>query len=1323
MLGITSIAAPGCIEDPDCGICDPHNLTLQSISGNNYGRRKIHLLSPTCFGKRCPDDFDRGTYFIEPVGPCETSEEALESPQGPEEYCKLAPLLTTNGVEFIFNNLLDPTSVELVRRRPDNPNLFEVYDWKTRVLEIEGPITRYNGDYFIGRGSAPDVVTRAVNLSCVDNLAAQNIAYSHLDYADPATDPCNRIDEVTGLPMKMQRHGRITATRGRWESRAIAGAGDRSCDTPEDGVDTCCNQCDFILGTQVAKYGVRSSTDPGSGAVLDGERLLSRDNLRNPHDGSAIECDPEGDVYTQCRDFQIGVDRHDETLRFQYAWSCDPSDPGCARETFRLPKSDRLRETHPDDRPAGSEPRVAPCTTRLDCGSGEAFADSRVCVGIDDSGAACSMDDSGPAALGEEATCSEGYCITPWFVTCRADADTTGPQGYCIDTRFDDGGAGSCLRSRATFTVCDEQGDNCQTAPAGTNLAYCDQNKDGTLLADECCQDTLGTVGEDGTCDPAYQSQLRPVQRYQRNNLLPEPTRDCVCSELADAAAACRDVVAIGCLDDEGRLKPERAGEYAVKFVARRGGVIYDPAIKGFEWRPADQGGIPRAAVEACAQQRSLIRPRTQYDGWRAHDPVGEEVESYEDFDRAMCSGSEYTVRFAEPVAGEAVEYVVDKLGNTLEGKSEYVFSTPQFRVQPNSGFPTDNLRIGACDEFAVNVTNKYDMSPANLGKVQLWAVDEEGAWIEPQPGCGLVPVAGGLDCAATRAERTERGLCTPPCLTIDVRAHGIGEVRASVDPTEFGRVLETGRRYRLWIPGLMSIDESSDPQAYAGAFWDACGMPLVIGTPDGAVEYTFDFSIDEPKCREDEDRDNVQLSCDNAVDVFNPDQADLDRDGVGDVIDLCPTVPGSENNSADSDRDGVGNACDNCRQTADQYNENGGSLPTALLVRNIPVQADTDQDGIGDACDNCVRVPNCEAWGPEQPWSPGDPIAYNDANRCQRDDDGDMIGDVCVGQQSELAAGPVGFLPTDDFDQDGLSNADDACPRQPVDAVQGMGGGTVVCETDEDCPPLRVCEVAAGATTGVCDHIDSDGDDVGDVCDSCPFVANPMQVLDGAAQEDDADGDFVGRDCETTPKCADRADPRPFAFYEVASQGYCCTTLIVDTADGLVNAITERPIVDPDGIPVTIDCSEADEISDVCRPLPMFSASAPGVLVAPPGCDEALAAAGYGDPSENPKLGLADVGGDLDALWDNLCLLPQLDQDFDAVGDTCDLCPFVFDPNNRAFIDDFGKVWPKDGAVCNGEYSIDARCEDDEFGTTTGTGTGGEDGTGTGGTGTGTGG
>jgi len=1295
--------ASGCIEDPDCGICDPHSLVLESISGSNYAGRKIHLLDPTCVGDNCPGSFDHGSYFLEPIGPCEESEDALASARGPAEYCRLAPTVTASGIEFVFNNLLDPTSVELVRRRPDNPQLFEVYDWKTRVLEIEGPITRFNGDYLPGRLEAPDLVTRAVNLSCIDNLADRAIPFSHLDYADPQTNPCNQLDPETGRPMKMQVEGTIRSTRGRWDSRAVAAAGDRSCDSPENGTDVCCNQCDFVLSTQVAKYGVRSETDPGSGEVLEGERLLALDNLRSPHDGSAIECDREGDVFAECREFRPGIDRSDETLRYSYHWSCDPAtDSDCVQdEDQRVPYFDRLRSEHPDDRPPWLERRSAACESTAQCidAAVHNLAGTQ-CVGVDPDGEACSL------ALGDETgECTEGRCRAPWFVQCRADTDTTGAQGYCVDTRFDDGGAAACLRSSAPFSVCDDQGENCATAPPGTQLAYCDGNDDAKLSAAECCQDSLGLVAEDGTCDPLLQSQLTRVDRYSRNALLPEPTRDCICSDLEDASPECREAVASGCVDDDGRMLPGREGEYAVKFVTRRGGIIYDPAIKGFEWRPADLGAVPRATVEDCAQGRSLIPPRSLEDGWRAHDAFDTTAEAYEDFDRAMCSGSTYTIQFAEAVSDTPVESVQDKLGNTLQGKSEYIFETPQFHVVPDSGFPTENLRIGACDDFEIRLSNKYDLSPENLNKLQIWALSDEDEFAEPTPGCGLIPLAGGDGCAETEAERDT---CTPPCLTVDVSGMAGGSLRLRVDPAEFGRILETGRRYRIWIPGLLDPDEANDPALYSAAFWDACGMPLVLGTPDGAVEYTFDFTIDEPKCKEDADLDNVQLSCDNADDVFNPDQADVDGDGVGDVVDLCPTVPGTSGNSADSDKDGVGNACDNCRQPPQQYNENApAGLSTALLVRNSPMQTDTDRDGIGDACDNCVRVPNCQSFGPDSPWSPGDPIAYNDANLCQRDDNRDLVGDACMGDQSETAAGPVGFGDDDDFDQDGVANAVDGCPRQPVDVVEVA----VTCESTDDCAMNRDCHIVEGATTGVCGHLDSDGDGVGDVCDTCPSSPNPLQVLDGAAQADDADGDFVGVDCETIAQCADRTDPRPFAFYEVSSHGFCCTTLLVETEEGVANAVTDRLLTDPDGLPVLVDCDEADEVSGFCRPLPMFSMTAPGVLTLPPGCDEALAAAGYDDPRDNPKLTATDADG-LDALWGNLCLLPQLDQDFDAVGDECDLCKFDFDPNNRPFTDVNGKLWPKDGAFCNGDYAIENKCGDDDP-VWTGTGTGGEESTG----------
>ncbi|MCH9686582.1 MAG: thrombospondin type 3 repeat-containing protein, partial [Deltaproteobacteria bacterium] len=889
-------------------------------------------------------------------------------------------------------------------------------------------------------------------------------------------------------------------------------------------------------------------------------------------------------------------------------------------------------------------------------------------MGHDSEGTTCLLDAEDPG-------CTGGACVAPWFVTCRSQPDTTGSQGYCVDARFDDRGAGACVASTASFPVCDDNGAACQDARPGTRLAYCDADEDGRLLASECCHRSLGAVPDDEgneRCDPVLQPGVRAVPRASRNDFLPEVTRDCVCTDLSAASAACREAVAATCVDDEGRVRPEREGEYAVKAVTRRGGVIYDPAIKGFEWQPADWGGVPRAAAEACAQERGLIAPRTVEDGWRANDAFDQRAENFEDFDRAMCSGQQYTVVFQPPGDGE---FVRDKLGNTLLGKEVYTFETPQFHVVPGSGFPSDNLRIGACDDFALSFSNKYDLSPENLAKIEIWHIDETGERLPPLPGCPLQPIAGGMGCVETDDERQQRGgECVPPCLTVDVSGHQAGTLGVRIDPAEFRAVLQPGERYRVAVPGLANIDEQHDPAAYRAAFWDACGMPLVNGVLDtGLTEYTYDFGIDEPKCKEDLDRDGLQFSCDNAEDVYNRDQSDVDRDGVGDVVDLCPVTASASVNSADSDRDGIGNSCDNCRQAVKQYNEDAEELgiPFYMFARNVPFQDDADGDGIGDACDNCPSVANCESYGPEQPWEVGDPIAYDDPGRCQRDDDADLVGDACAGLMGPNAAGPVGFGNEDDFDQDGLANFFDACPRQPV--VEPM-----VCGSDDQCPPNRRCEkLDPDDAVGVCDHVDTDGDGLGDVCDSCAFTANPLQLFDGFEQQGDEDGDFIGQECEANPTCGDRNEARPLGFHEVAVSGYCCTVQLREQSDGsLTNLVDRRMVVDPDGLPVRIDCTEAEVDARLCRPLPADVISMPGVLSLPPGCAEALAEAGMGGPEDNGRVRPEDVGG-LVALWDRVCLLPPRDQDYDGIGDACDLCEYAWDPQNQQYIDAVNKLWP----------------------------------------------
>jgi hypothetical protein len=1351
--GLVGLAAgsSGCIEDVDCGICDPDNLILESISGVNYASRKIHLVNPECEGERCPAPFTKGSYFVETIGPCEETDEAQSSPRGPEEYCKLSPLVSTFGVEFVFNNLLEATSVELVRKRPDNPQLYEVYDWKTQVLDIEGPITRYNGDYFKGTARTdPDLITRMVNLSCIDNLDDQGIPFNHESYEDPANNPCNSIDPNTGRPYKMRQNAKLSSYRGIWT------AGSNSCTQPQEGPNTCCTQCDFLLSTKIARYGVTSDgrrrtpnylgmpggTCTGDADCNDGHTCefpsdeattgVCRGSL--PADDAALTCDSaNGDPLVECRDFIVSVDRSLEERTYRYHWSNPPSSGDAGREQFTLPYYDKLRETHPDARPEWLENRTARCTSTGQCTSD---------TGHNLPGTECVGELNGQACIvGRTPGCTAGVCRPQWFVTCQSNPDTTGSTGLCVDRRFAQRNAAGCYQTEARFWgLCDdEQGEEynlsrCAGQHPGDrplSLAYCDGNENSLLSAGECCQPALQEGEHVQQCDPFSQENIQPLPRYQRDANLPSHTRQCICED--NPREGCESIVASVCTDDQGRIRPDRAGQYAVKFVSRRGGVIYDPAVKGIEWRPAHLGGIPRGTIESCAESRNLVGRRNRHDGWRSNDAFT--PHAYEDYDRAMCSDSEYRVVFASPENADGpAEYLRDKVGNTLAGKTVYTFRTPHFHVVPGSGFPTDNLRIGACDNFQLRFSNKYDISPENLQKLQIWRV-VDGVTTTPNDSCGVeVPVAGGPNCTDDPA-LVELDPCATPCLVVDVGGHFLGEVKVRVDTTKFAAPFGVGERYRFVVPGLGSPAEMSNPEFYQAAFWDACGMPLITGQAT-SQDFIYEFSVDEPRCKEDPDRDEIPANCDNAPQHFNPGQEDIDLDGFGDVIDKCPTVA-SSTNTADSDNDGVGNQCDNCRQTTNEYNRHAAALgivPGYMYVRNIPYQQDTDGDGIGDVCDNCVQVANCESFSLDNPWSPGDPISFSDYNVCQRDDDANMIGDACEGMIGPNTHMPVGLLPNDDFDQDGIRNQDDACPRQPLE-------DRIECQSDADCPEHRSCErfclpeddpnfdPDCDPDWGLCDHSDIDGDGVGDICDNCPYDSNPGQVIEGMMQEDDPDGDFVGTVCETNHRCAqNRVDPRPFSFYEVSVNNMCCTVQLIETGAGeLVNAVTGQPLIDPCGRPITLDCDEQHDLLDpycndhadnLCRRLPASVAQRYGVIIPPPGCDEALTAAGYGSPTENHKVIPADVGGDLDAFWDYQCFLPQWDQDFDGLGDACDLCRFDFDPDNRAFVDANGRTHPSNGWYCFGQFHPDEApwCtqedEEDTEGETEGDdmGTGGED-------------
>lgn len=122
-----------------------------------------------------------------------------------------------------------------------------------------------------------------------------------------------------------------------------------------------------------------------------------------------------------------------------------------------------------------------------------------------------------------------------------------------------------------------------------------------------------------------------------------------------------------------------------------------------------------------------------------------------------------------------------------------------------------------------------------------------------------------------------------------------------------------------------------------------------------------------------DEDEDGVEDLEDNCPGLANPDQADNDLDGMGDLCDL------------DDDNDGVADDTDNC-----PFDANPGQADNDSDGAGDVCDPDDDNDGVADDADNCPFIPNAD----------------------QANNDGDAEGDVC-----DL-----------DDDNDGVVDTDDNC-------------------------------------------------------------------------------------------------------------------------------------------------------------------------------------------------------------------------------------------------------------------------------------------------------